>query len=69
MEKCTFCIQRIEEAKIARLVEAGPRNERADSRVQDGLPASLPERLACFREYPNLQKPGSRARARAIAPM
>jgi Fe-S-cluster-containing dehydrogenase component len=33
MEKCTFCIQRIEEAKIAQKVKAGPSD---DVRVPDG---------------------------------
>lgn len=45
MEKCTFCIQRIEEAKIARLVEAGP------------SPASetpiSPFKVACQQACPN----------------
>ncbi len=45
MEKCTFCIQRIEEAKIARLVEAGP------------TPASetpiSPFKVACQQACPN----------------
>ena len=45
MEKCTFCIQRIEEAKIARLVEAGPT-------PKSGTPIST-FKTACQQACPN----------------
>lgn len=45
MEKCTFCIQRIEEAKIARLVEAGPT-------PKSETPIS-PFKVACQQACPN----------------
>jgi len=45
MEKCTFCIQRIEEAKISRLVEAGPT-------PKSGTPVSA-FKVACQQACPN----------------
>lgn len=45
MEKCTFCIQRIEEGKIARLVEAGPT-------PQSDTPIST-FKVACQQACPN----------------
>ncbi len=45
MEKCTFCIQRIEEAKIGRLVAAGPTPKSA-------TPIS-PFKVACQQACPN----------------
>lgn len=45
MEKCTFCIQRIEEAKISRLVEAGPT-------PKNDTPIS-PFKVACQQACPN----------------
>jgi len=45
MEKCTFCIQRIEEAKISRLVEAGP-TPASDTPI-------APFKVACQQACPN----------------
>ena len=45
MEKCTFCIQRIEESKISRLVEAGP-TPSSDTPI-------APFKVACQQACPN----------------
>ncbi|MEI6279119.1 MAG: 4Fe-4S dicluster domain-containing protein [Verrucomicrobiae bacterium] len=45
MEKCTFCIQRIEETKIGRLVEAGPT-------AKTGTPMNV-FKVACQQACPN----------------
>ena len=60
MEKCTFCIQRIEEAKIARLVEAGPRNKN-DMPIREFKTAcqqACPSDSLVFGNIRNLAKPG-----------
>ena len=64
MEKCTFCIQRIEEAKIARLVEAGPRNKN-DVPIREFKTAcqqACPSDSLVFGNIRNLQSPVSRTR-------
>ena len=64
MEKCTFCIQRIEEAKIARLVEAGPRNknEVPIHEFKTACQQACPSDSLVFGNIRNQQTPVFRAR-------
>ena len=49
MEKCTYCVQRIQEARITAKTDG--RREIKDGEVCDGLPADLPGRRDRVRQY------------------
>ena len=64
MEKCTFCIQRIEEAKISRLVEAGPTpsSETPIASFKVACQQACPNDSIVFGDVANPKSPVSRLR-------